>query len=141
MSDVWCSRPTSGVLLAPCHDEFREPRSDYVRQCKVGARVVGSCAHVASVLWYLGYWRHNHTRTKTPSLGYADALQDAANGWSSNDSASERRPRQTSRREDRHIVRNARAQPTASSAAIQAQVAPSLGDPVSSQTIRSRVCV
>ncbi|GFT16608.1 transposable element Tcb2 transposase [Trichonephila clavipes] len=31
-------------------------------------------------------------------------------------------PRQTSRREDCHIVRNARVQPTASSAAIQAQV-------------------
>ncbi|GFV45400.1 hypothetical protein TNCV_5055941 [Trichonephila clavipes] len=30
-------------------------------------------------------------------------------------------PRQTSRREDRHIVRNARLQPTASSAAFQAQ--------------------
>ncbi|GFX00126.1 uncharacterized protein TNCV_296151 [Trichonephila clavipes] len=23
---------TTGVLLAPCHDEFHEPRSDYVRQ-------------------------------------------------------------------------------------------------------------
>ncbi|GFU72260.1 transposable element Tcb2 transposase [Trichonephila clavipes] len=46
------------------------------------------------------------------------------------------RPRQTSRREDRHIVRNAVVQPTASSAAIQAQVEPSLGAPVSSQTIR-----
>ncbi|GFT53482.1 transposable element Tcb2 transposase [Trichonephila clavipes] len=42
------------------------------------------------------------------------------------------RPRQTSRREDNHIVRNARVQPTASSAAIQAQVAPSLGALVSS---------
>ncbi|GFU38301.1 transposable element Tcb2 transposase [Trichonephila clavipes] len=39
-------------------------------------------------------------------------------------------------REDRHIVINARVQPTASSAAIQAQVAPSLGAPVSSRTIR-----
>ncbi|KFM57876.1 Transposable element Tcb1 transposase, partial [Stegodyphus mimosarum] len=46
------------------------------------------------------------------------------------------RPRQTSRGEDRHIVRNARVQPTASSAAIQAQVAPSLGAPVPSRTIR-----
>ncbi|GFU66039.1 transposable element Tcb2 transposase [Trichonephila clavipes] len=45
-------------------------------------------------------------------------------------------PRQTSRREDRHIVRNARVQPTASSAAIQAQVASSLGSPVSSRIIR-----
>ncbi|GFY10806.1 hypothetical protein TNCV_1123281 [Trichonephila clavipes] len=34
------------------------------------------------------------------------------------------RPRLTSHREDHHIVRNARVQPTASSAAIQAQVAP-----------------
>ncbi|GFY04056.1 transposable element Tcb2 transposase [Trichonephila clavipes] len=45
-------------------------------------------------------------------------------------------PQQTSREEYRHIVRNARIQPTASSAAIQAKVAPSLGDPVSSRTIR-----
>ncbi|GFV38794.1 HTH_Tnp_Tc3_2 domain-containing protein [Trichonephila clavipes] len=49
------------------------------------------------------------------------------------------RPGQTSRREDRHIVRNARVQPTVSSAAIQAQVAPSLGAPMSSRTIRSRL--
>ncbi|GFU30749.1 hypothetical protein TNCV_1444601 [Trichonephila clavipes] len=47
-----------------------------------------SCAHVASVLWYLGYWRHNHTQVKTPSLGYADTLQDTATGWPSGDSAS-----------------------------------------------------
>ncbi|GFT84729.1 transposable element Tcb2 transposase [Trichonephila clavipes] len=46
------------------------------------------------------------------------------------------RSRQTSHREDRHIVRNARVQPTASSTAIQTLVAPSLGAPVSSPTIR-----
>ncbi|GFU35698.1 transposable element Tcb2 transposase [Trichonephila clavipes] len=46
------------------------------------------------------------------------------------------RPQQTSRREDCHIVRNARVQPTASPAAIQAQVPPSLETPVSSRTIR-----
>ncbi|GFU42507.1 hypothetical protein TNCV_4556301 [Trichonephila clavipes] len=55
-------------------------------QCKVGARVVGCYAHVASVLWYLGYWRHNHTQRKTPSLQYADTVQDVANG---DDSTSE----------------------------------------------------
>ncbi|GFV58275.1 transposable element Tcb2 transposase [Trichonephila clavipes] len=49
------------------------------------------------------------------------------------------RPQQTNHREDRHIVRNSRVQPTASSAAIQAQVAPSLGAPVSSRTIRRRL--
>ncbi|GFX57210.1 transposable element Tcb2 transposase [Trichonephila clavipes] len=50
--------------------------------------------------------------------------------------------RQISHREDRHIVRNARVQLTASSAATQAQVAlkaPSLKDPVSSRTIRRRL--
>ncbi|GFX11868.1 transposable element Tcb2 transposase [Trichonephila clavipes] len=54
-------------------------------------------------------------------------------GWSVRSGS--RRPRQTSRREDRHIVRNARVQPIASSGAIQAQVAPSLGAPLSSRTV------
>ncbi|GFU06806.1 transposable element Tcb2 transposase [Trichonephila clavipes] len=49
------------------------------------------------------------------------------------------RSRQASRQEDRHIVRNARVQPTASSTAIQTQVAPSLGTSVSSRTIRRRL--
>ncbi|GFS66780.1 HTH_Tnp_Tc3_2 domain-containing protein [Trichonephila clavipes] len=49
------------------------------------------------------------------------------------------RPRQTNRRGDRHIVRNAHVRPTASSAAMQAQVTPSLGAPVSSRTIRRRL--
>ncbi|GFS67646.1 transposable element Tcb1 transposase [Trichonephila clavipes] len=45
-------------------------------------------------------------------------------------------PRQTSRREDYHIVRNADVQITASSAAIQVRGAPLLGAPMSSRTIR-----
>ncbi|GFX58184.1 hypothetical protein TNCV_4049421 [Trichonephila clavipes] len=44
--------------------------------------------------------------------------------------------RKASRLEDHHIVRNARIQSAASSAATQAQGAPSLGTPVSSRTIR-----
>ncbi|GFW37611.1 uncharacterized protein TNCV_4028071 [Trichonephila clavipes] len=32
LSPVWCSKPMTGVLLAPCHDEFRGPGSNYVRQ-------------------------------------------------------------------------------------------------------------
>ncbi|GFW46605.1 transposable element Tcb2 transposase [Trichonephila clavipes] len=48
-------------------------------------------------------------------------------------------PRQTSRREDHHIVRNSRVQPTASLAVIQAQVAISLGTSVTSRTIRRRL--
>ncbi|GFX67116.1 HTH_Tnp_Tc3_2 domain-containing protein [Trichonephila clavipes] len=49
------------------------------------------------------------------------------------------RSRQTSRREDRHIVKNARVQQTTSSVAVQAQEAPSLGTTVSSRTIRRRL--
>ncbi|GFW81152.1 uncharacterized protein TNCV_4805201 [Trichonephila clavipes] len=29
---LYCAQPTAGVLLVPCHDEFRGSRSDYVRQ-------------------------------------------------------------------------------------------------------------
>ncbi|GFX13511.1 major facilitator superfamily domain-containing protein 6 [Trichonephila clavipes] len=47
-----------------------------------------------------------------------------------------RRPQNTSHREGHHIVRNASVQPTASSATIQAQVAPSLGVHVASRNIR-----
>lgn len=28
-------------------------------KCRAGARVVGVCSHIASVLWYLGFARHN----------------------------------------------------------------------------------
>ncbi|GFX69424.1 transposable element Tcb2 transposase [Trichonephila clavipes] len=49
------------------------------------------------------------------------------------------RPRQTSHREVRHIVRDACVQPIASSTAIQAQVAHLLGAPASSRTIQRRL--
>ncbi|GFV58677.1 transposable element Tcb2 transposase [Trichonephila clavipes] len=42
-------------------------------------------------------------------------------------------------KKDHQIVRKARIQPTVSSATIQAQVAPSLGVPVSSRTMRKRL--
>ncbi|GFU61045.1 hypothetical protein TNCV_4436751 [Trichonephila clavipes] len=46
-----------------------------------------------------------------------------------------RRLQQTSSQEALHIVRNARVQPTASSAAIQVHVSPSLRGPVTFRTI------
>ena len=27
-------------------------------QCRAGARVVGVCSHIVSILWYIGYTRH-----------------------------------------------------------------------------------
>lgn len=32
-------------------------------QCKAGQRTVGCCAHIASILWYLGFVRHNQPDT------------------------------------------------------------------------------
>ncbi|GFW70925.1 transposable element Tcb2 transposase [Trichonephila clavipes] len=52
---------------------------------------------------------------------------------------SRKRPRQTSRREQHNIVRNSGVQPTASSAAIQTQVEPSLVTPVSFRTLLKRL--
>ncbi|GFV27040.1 HTH_Tnp_Tc3_2 domain-containing protein [Trichonephila clavipes] len=49
------------------------------------------------------------------------------------------RPRQNSHRVEHHIVRNARVKQTASLAAIQTQVAPSLVAPVTFRTIRRRL--
>ncbi|GFX21339.1 transposable element Tcb2 transposase [Trichonephila clavipes] len=62
-------------------------------------------------------------------------------GWSSKKIARQlgRSDCVTSRQEDHHIVRNARVQKTVSLATIQAQVAPPLGIPVSSRTIRRRL--
>ena len=40
-------------------------------QCKTGLRMVGCCAHVTSILWFLGYARHQEglaLRTKTPYI-------------------------------------------------------------------------
>ncbi|GFX33673.1 hypothetical protein TNCV_1933401 [Trichonephila clavipes] len=46
------------------------------------------------------------------------------------------RPRETSCRENRHIVRGAHVQPTSSSTAIESRVSPSLGAPMSSRILR-----
>ncbi|GFT70745.1 transposable element Tcb2 transposase [Trichonephila clavipes] len=80
------------------------------------ARPLGRSDCVVRRCWY--QWIRKISSTRRPFLGC---------------------PRQTSHQEDHHIVRNARVQPTASSAAIQAQVAPLLGAPVSSRTIRTRL--
>lgn len=36
-------------------------------QCKAGQRTVGCCAHVATVVWYLGWARH-HSYTVSKRL-------------------------------------------------------------------------
>lgn len=44
--------------------------------CKVGARVVGCCANVASILWYLGYFRF--LGTELHLLKFHGSMTDAS---------------------------------------------------------------
>ena len=37
-----------------------DPILGYYCTCKAGARTLGTCSHVASILWYLGYARHEN---------------------------------------------------------------------------------
>ena len=47
-----------------------------VRQCKSGTRVVGTCAHVASIIWYLGFARH-HNLSFDSTYDWSAHLKDA----------------------------------------------------------------
>ncbi|KAK3107904.1 hypothetical protein FSP39_024854 [Pinctada imbricata] len=46
-------------------------------QCKAGARVVGACAHISSVLWYLCFARHN-SETVNGVQDWSQYLEDAS---------------------------------------------------------------
>ena len=59
-------------------NDLSEPVKEWYCTCKVGARVVGCCAHVSSVLWYLGYDRNQQYQTKGPEVN-VQAILDAAN--------------------------------------------------------------
>lgn len=41
----------------------------YYCTCKIGARTLGCCSHVASVIWYLGYRRHTGGDFNPPPFG------------------------------------------------------------------------
>jgi hypothetical protein len=56
-------------------------------QCKSGARLVGSCAHVASVLWFIGIQRHGN---KVPQCQIMpDSILDCAKETDSDASSSD----------------------------------------------------
>ena len=47
--------------------------------CTGGARTIGCCAHVASVLWYLGYYRNETENIEAkPCKVHIDYVKDAA---------------------------------------------------------------
>ena len=56
----------------------------YYCTCKSGARTLGCCAHVTSVLWYLGYARHEQI-IRYPSRALLNYIMDAANRNVNND--------------------------------------------------------
>ncbi|GFV64925.1 transposable element Tcb2 transposase [Trichonephila clavipes] len=74
-------------------------------------------------------------RRVTHQLGRSDCIVRRCHLYIYTRKPGSGRPRQINRREDRHIVSNSRVQPTASSADIEAEVAPSLWEHVSSRTV------
>ena len=72
------------LWIAYISNEQREQEADeepilgHYCTCKSGARTVGSCAHVTSVLWYLGYARHEEN-VHYPSTALIETVNDAGN--------------------------------------------------------------
>ena len=55
--------------------------SGWYCKCKCGRRVVGCCAHVATVVWYLGFARHNDYRPPSTITSYWKKVIDSAEGY------------------------------------------------------------
>lgn len=52
--------------------------------CKVGARTVGMCAHITSVIWFLGYSRHL-ANIRFPSNSLLEKVRDVSNRFHNQD--------------------------------------------------------
>lgn len=67
------------------------PITGWFCTCKSGARVVGCCAHIASVLWFLGFERHQPAKQRSKIHNkYMDFLSDAAaEVWDTNTDSSD----------------------------------------------------
>ncbi|XP_043262240.1 uncharacterized protein LOC122403027 [Colletes gigas] len=65
------------ILESDGVDDDTEPILGYYCTCKSGARTLGTCSHVASVLWYLGYARYQDN-VRYPSSLLLEILLDAA---------------------------------------------------------------
>ncbi|XP_043476347.1 uncharacterized protein LOC122507609 [Leptopilina heterotoma] len=62
----------------PVRRNEAEPIEGYYCTCRSGARTLGTCAHITSVLWYLGYARHEQN-IRYPSIALLNIILDAAN--------------------------------------------------------------
>ena len=59
-------------------DEELTPIEGYYCTCRSGARTLGTCVHIRSVLWFLGYARHQE-RIRYPSQRLILTINDAGN--------------------------------------------------------------
>jgi hypothetical protein len=64
-------------MIARMDVQDDSPIQGYYYTCKSGARTLGICAHITSVLWFIGYARHEHVRYPSSRLFYT--IRDAAN--------------------------------------------------------------
>ncbi|XP_053388533.1 uncharacterized protein LOC128551660 [Mercenaria mercenaria] len=69
------SRHTSAVKYKCWIGYYSKKISSWYCKCKAGARAVGSCAHVASVVWYLGTSRYLSNKWPT---GWDNFVSDAS---------------------------------------------------------------
>ena len=60
-----------------CATSMEDQIQEWYCECKVGARTVGCCAHIATVLWYLGYARHNNYSVSSRKEKMMNCLKDA----------------------------------------------------------------
>ena len=51
-------------------------------KCKAGMRVVGCCAHVATIIWFLGYARFGHVDIKNNTPKYCQIIDSKGPGFS-----------------------------------------------------------
>ncbi|KMQ97459.1 hypothetical protein RF55_2196 [Lasius niger] len=69
--------PQPGLMREPA-DVVDELVQGYYCTCKSDARMLGTCAHIASALWYVGYAQHQQN-IKYPSTRLINVIHDAAN--------------------------------------------------------------
>lgn len=66
------------ISYIPENEIEQEVINGYYCTCQSGARTLGTCAHVASILWYLGYARYQRG-VKYPDGSLLNTTTDAAN--------------------------------------------------------------
>lgn len=71
------SRHTSSKVYKLWIEYSADDTTGWYCKCKAGARTVGCCAHNASVLWFLGYYRYQEKNISRPSRSYGENIFNA----------------------------------------------------------------